>query len=112
MQQTENIFTQKLKWNCIVVNEPIQYFVICMNKALEQFLKSNFIECVPLREECSFHQILTSPEFFPQLVQREIEGFVLSGANMLLKWKAFDEDERTSQRDALQANNSIQNNFF
>jgi hypothetical protein len=35
-------------------------------------------------------------------VKGDIEGFVLSAANMLLKWKASEEDERASQRDALQ----------
>jgi hypothetical protein len=37
-----------------------------------------------------------------KLIHRDFEGFVFSMPGHLLKWKAFDEEEQNSQKDALQ----------
>ena len=72
-----------------------------MNTHLESFLKSHDLDCVPLLAEVPFRQVLSPEMFVGHLVNRDFEGFVLSVPKQLLKWKAFDEEERTSQRNAL-----------
>ena len=100
-EKVEKILKDDLHWNCITVKEPVQYFVICMNTKLEEFLKGHDLACVPLLAELPFHEALSPDKFVGALVNRDFEGYVFSVPSMLLKWKAFDEDERTSQKDAL-----------
>lgn len=101
VEAVQSVLAEELKWNCTTFQDPLQYFVICMNSHLESFLKSHDLECVPLLAEVPFHHVLSPARFVGHLVNRDFEGFVLSLPKQLLKWKAFDEEERTSQRNAL-----------
>ena len=100
--EINRIFTDQLQWSVISVTEPIQYFIICINKKLQNYLQQQLdIDCVPILGELPFRDVLSTDQFVKHLVGREYEGYVLSATNIILKWKAFDEDERTSQKDAL-----------
>jgi hypothetical protein len=100
-ESVDSVLKEKLQWNCMTVQEPVEFIVVYMNSHLETFLKSHDLDCVPLLAEVPFQEVLSPETFFSHLVNRDFEGFVLSVPKKLLKWKAFDEDERTSQRDAL-----------
>jgi len=101
VDQVLEVLSSKLGWNVILVQEPVQFFVICINRQLENFLLGRDLKCVPLLDEKPFREVLSTEPFVKILLQRDFEGFVLSSQNLILKWKSFEEDERTSQRDAL-----------
>ncbi len=87
----EKVLKDDLHWNSITVKVPVQFFVICMNKRLEAFLKGYDLASVPLLGELPFHEALSPDKFVDKLVNRDYEGYVFSVPSMLLKWKAFEE---------------------
>jgi hypothetical protein len=95
-ESVESVLKEKLHWNCMTVQEPVQFIVVYMNSHLETFLKSHDLDCVPLLAEVPFQEVLFPDTFFGHLGNRGYEDFVLSVPKKLLKWKAFGE--RTSQR--------------
>jgi len=90
------------KWNYLnVYGKSVKYLIVCVNKALEKFLKGLDIECVPILSEIPIRNVLTEDKFVQSLVKRELEGFVLSTEGAALKWKTFEAGQRTSQKYAL-----------
>ena len=101
LEQVLDVLSSKLGWNVIAVQEPVQFFVVCINRVLEQFLKSRDLKCVPLLDEKPFRDVLSTQSFVNHLLKRDFEGFVLTSSDLILKWKSFEEEELTSQKDAL-----------
>lgn len=101
LNQIVNVLSVKLGWNVILKQKPVQFFILGINKQLETFLRSKDLKCVPLLGENNFRDVLSSQSFTKHLLQRDFEGFILTSDDVIIKWKTFEENERTSQNNAL-----------
>jgi len=78
---------QKLGFNAYrsEINKCLVHVPLC--KTLEKLMLPLEIKLIPVIKYEHFNAILTDPEFNKQLLDRNIEGYVLTKGNTMFKWK-------------------------
>jgi len=97
--KTEN----QLRWNLVHTCEESKFFVFGFNSDLHVFLRERLFKTVPYIGDDFFNAVLSNQALAEKLKNREVEGFILTGPNLILKWKFFEKGQKSSQKLAIEA---------
>ena len=89
------------KWNLMRTQKPLRFIIINFDKNLQIFLQGKGFECVPWLGQGQLLDVLKNKDFVDRLLKQDIEGFVLTGENLLWKWKFIEKGDKTSQVEAI-----------
>jgi hypothetical protein len=101
MDKAESQLEMQFKWNSIKTQEPLKFIIINFDKNLQIFLQGKGFDCVPWLLKDSLANVLRNKDLSSKLLKRNVEGFVLTGKDLLLKWKFIERGDKSSQIEAL-----------
>lgn len=100
--QLEKTLSEELGDSIIDKPEP-RIFTFGLGSKLLEFLKKHGMDAAPFIAECSFEAALLNEAFTEKLINRTIEGFIMTGQGFILKWKPVESQDRTFQIAAVSA---------
>lgn len=71
----------------IATRSPSKFFIVPFNSKLKQFLQDRLIKTVPHLCDDQVKTVLASKKFSDDLIQKRLEGLILTTADRIFKWK-------------------------
>lgn len=102
-KQFEEKIKGRFNWNLFQVNEASSLFIFNYNSGLNKYFKERLFKVVPYVGDDLLTYVLSNQPLAEKLKNREVEGFVLTGSNFILKWKFFEKGQKSSQKTAIEA---------
>lgn len=103
IKEIENKIKDKLEWSTAETDKENKLLLAIFGNRLKTFMNKHEIETAPLLCECSLDSALTNKALIDELLNRKIEGFILTSQDLILKWKFVENNSnRASQIEALE----------